>query len=165
MPLGRKPKSTFQKKIEGNPGKRPMNEDEPEAVEGLPECPAHVTGEAKAEWERTGAQLIKEGRMALVYKAVFAAYCVSWGRWVEAEQEIQKFGMVIKTPNGHLAQSPYLPIANKAWDHMMKAVVELGIGPSSQSRVSMVAPKVEQQSALGRIQDKRRGLRAVRKTV
>ena len=135
---GRKPKPTTQKRLEGNPGKRPLNEDEPEPSVGLPDCPDHLIGEAREEWYRIGKQMVAEKRMAVIYKAALAAYCQSWARWVEAEKQVQEFGTVIKSPKGYLIQSPYLPIANKAWEHMMKALSELGISPTSQARVAKV---------------------------
>ena len=136
--MGRKPKPTVVRKLENNPGKRPFNEDEPAAVAGLPRCPSHLKGEARREWHRLGKQLVKEKRMALVYKATFAAYCAAWGRWVEAEEKVHEFGPVITTPQGFLVQSPYLAISNKAWSQMMKALSELGISPTSQAKVSKV---------------------------
>lgn len=135
---GRKPVPTIVKRARGNPGKRPLNTDEPEAVPGLPECPSHLTDEARKEWERMGAQLASEQRMALVYKGAFAAYCQAWGRWVEAETMLKEYGLVVKDRKGLLARSPYLAIADTAWSQIMKAVAELGISPTSQARVSTV---------------------------
>lgn len=76
--------------------------------------------------------------MAHVFKAAFAAYCVSWGRWVEAERELQKSGAVVMTPNKFPVQSPWLAISNRALQQMMKALAELGLSPTSQARVSKV---------------------------
>ncbi len=135
---GRKPKPSALRRLEGNPGRRPLNENEPAAVAGLPKCPTHVKGEARREWHRIGKRLVAEKRMAHVYKAAFAAYCVAWGRWVEAERELEEFGTVIKTPQNFLVQSPYLAISNKAQAQMMKALSELGISPTSQAKVSKV---------------------------
>ncbi len=146
---GRRPKPTCDKKLAGNPGKRPLNEQEPEAVAGLPECPAHLSPEAKAEWGRLGAQLVREQRMALVYKGVLALYCSAWGRWVEAESKLQEGELVVQSPTGYLKQSPYLSISNKAWDQMLKAIAELGISPTSQARVSTV----RQPATVSRMQD------------
>jgi len=163
MPVGRRPKPTAVKKLAGNPGRRPLNDAEPEAVAGLPECPAHLGAEARAEWARLGAQLVSEQRMALVYKAPFAAYCVAWGRWVEAEEQIQQFGLVIKAPSGYLVQSPYVAIANKAWAQMMKAVSELGISPTSQARVSVVTDgRNEEANPLQQLQRQAVTLRRVK---
>ena len=138
MTVGRKPTPSIVKKLTGNPGKRKFNAREPKAAVGLPKCPQHITGEARREWKRIGAQMVEEKRMAPRYKAALAAYCVAWGRWADAEKHVQEFGTVIKSPSGFLIQSPYLPIANKAWSQMMKALAELGISPTSQARAMIV---------------------------
>ena len=138
MPPGRKPRASADKALDGNPGKRGLNQNEPKAVVGLPTCPKHLQGEARREWHRMGRKLKAEQRMALVYKAAFAIYCQAWGRWAEAEEKLAEFGLVITTKNGNLIQSPYLAIANKAMAQLQKALAELGISPSSQSRVSTV---------------------------
>ncbi len=48
----RKPTPTRLKLLGGNPGKRPLNLDEPQPEPTLPEPPAHLSDEAKAEWGR-----------------------------------------------------------------------------------------------------------------
>ncbi len=141
--MGRRPKTTSQKDLTGNPGRRPLNPNEPTAVAGLPRCPTHVTGPARLIWHRLGKQLVAERRMALVYEGAFAAYCVAWGRWVTAETALAKKpdaggGAVITSPNGHPMQSPWLAISNKAQQQMMKAISELGLSPTSSSKVSTV---------------------------
>jgi len=138
--MGRRPKPTAQRKLEGNPGRRPLNPDEPTAVAGLPPCPAHLHGEARLIWKRLGKQLLAEKRIALVYEGAFALYCSAWGRYVKAEKAMAKkrSGEVVKAPSGYLVQSPWLAISNRAQQQMMKAIGELGISPTSQSKVSKV---------------------------
>ena len=49
---GRKPKPTALKVLEGNPGKRPLNDREPVPPKGTLKCPAWLLPEAKKEWKR-----------------------------------------------------------------------------------------------------------------
>ena len=49
---GRKPKPTALKVLEGNPGKRPLNELEPKPKKQAPSCPSWLEPEAKKEWRR-----------------------------------------------------------------------------------------------------------------
>ncbi len=49
---GRKPTPTRLKLLRNNPGKRPLNPDEPQPEATLPEPPAHLSDEAKCEWQR-----------------------------------------------------------------------------------------------------------------
>lgn len=70
-----------------------------------------------------------------------AAYCVAYGRWVEAERMINEKGMLHVAPNGFIQPSPFLWIANKAWDQRLKQGSDLGLSSSSRSRVSVGSAK------------------------
>ena len=49
---GRKPKPTEAKKLAGNPGKRPLNQDEPKLPAASIEAPTHLDGEARVNYPR-----------------------------------------------------------------------------------------------------------------
>jgi P27 family predicted phage terminase small subunit len=135
---GRKPKPTLLKVLDGNPGKRPLNEREPSAPPGIPECPAWLDEEAKAEWERVIPELQEMGLLSSADRAALAAYCTAWSRWVEAEAQVKKFGTVVKSPEkGFPMKSPYLSIADQALETMRKLMVEFGLTPSSRSRIKV----------------------------
>lgn len=140
MAVGRKPKPTALKRLAGNPGKRPLNEREPQFAPTLPPCPRHVTGEARREWRRVGRELLRHGVLATVDRAALAAYCVAYARWVEAEAQVAKLGTIVKTSNGNLIQNPYLAVANRAMEQMTKLAAEFGMTPSSRSRVQVAEP-------------------------
>jgi len=107
------------------------------AVARLPACPAHLQGEARKEWWRTGRKLLDCGLVTEIDGAALALYCQAWARWVEAEANLSRFGVVIKSPSGFPIQSPYLAIANKAMEQMAKLLVEFGMSPSSRTRVAV----------------------------
>lgn len=135
MSQGRKPLPTAIKVAKGNPGKRPLNADEPKVAARLPACPVHLIGEARSEWNRTGKRLLRSGLISDLDTAAFAAYCQAWARWVEAEDKLRATGAVIKAPSGYPIQNPYLAIANKAIEQMKSFLTEFGMTPSSRSRV------------------------------
>lgn len=139
MGVGRKPKPTALRKAQGNPGHRPLNKNEPQPT-GIPKCPPHLDAAAKREWKRIGAELIALGLLTSVDRAALAAYCASWSRWVHADEQVQKFGAVIKSPkSGYPVPNPYVSVGNTALDHMRKFLTEFGMTPSSRSRIQ-VAP-------------------------
>ena len=70
---GRKPKPTAIKELEGNPGKRPLNEAEPKPVKKAPSCPKWLEPEAKKEWRRLSKQLEQSGVLTEVDQAAFAS--------------------------------------------------------------------------------------------
>ena len=61
-----------------------------------------------------------------VDRAVLAAYCQSYGRWVEAERKLSETPVLLKTPAGYVQQSPWLTVSNKQLELMAKFMAELG---------------------------------------
>ena len=133
---GRKPKPTTLKIIEGNPGKRPLNDREPIPPETIPDCPDWLDQTAQQEWERMSNILQEMGLLTTADRSALAAYCVAYSRWVQAEQQVQKFGTIVKSPEkGFPMKSPYLTVADQALEAMRKLMVEFGLTPSSRSRI------------------------------
>ena len=62
---GRKPKPTALKKLEGNPGKRPLTELEPLPPISVLRCPNWLLPEARKEWRRLAPALINMGVLTL----------------------------------------------------------------------------------------------------
>lgn len=60
---GRRPKSAALKLVTGNPGKRPIPNDEPVAVLGWPDKPPKLGKVASEEWDRLAALLDGEQRL------------------------------------------------------------------------------------------------------
>jgi len=133
---GRKQTPTRLKLLRGNPGHRPINQDEPKPQPRLPRAPQHLSEAAKKEWTRAGRFLLQLGLISDLDLAAFAAYCTAYGRWVEAEQALQTYGVMVKSPNNFPMQSPYLAVANRAMDQMRSLLSEFGMSPASRTRVS-----------------------------
>jgi P27 family predicted phage terminase small subunit len=137
---GRKPKPTSQKLLEGNPGKRPIRGREPQPPRSQPSCPAHLSASAKAEWKRLAQSLNGIGLLTQADRAVLAAYCQAYGRWVEAERRLAETPMLLKTPAGYVQPSPWLGIANKQVELMTRLMAEIGLTPAARSRLSVQIP-------------------------
>jgi len=107
-----------------------------------PECPAHVIGAAREEWDRIIALLEKYKLITDIDTAALALYCVSYGRWQEAEKKIKEIkvdggdGLIVKSPNGYPIQNPYLAIANRAMEDCYKYLQQFGLSPAARSRVT-----------------------------
>jgi P27 family predicted phage terminase small subunit len=133
---GRKPKPTRLKILYGNPGRRPLNHNEPTPGVATPRCPAHLCDEAKAEWKRISRELHALGLLARIDRAALAAYCQAWARWVKAEGLLKHTGEVLKSQEtGAFYQNPYLSVANRALEQMHRFLTEFGMTPSSRSRI------------------------------
>ena len=133
---GRKPKPSNIKLMEGNPGRRPLNDREPVPAGGIPDYPDWLDDRAKAEWFRITRVLLDMRLLTSADSTALAAYCTTYSRWVNAELHVQKFGTVVKTPKTDFPmKSPYLTIADQAMEAMRKFMVEFGLTPSSRSRI------------------------------
>jgi P27 family predicted phage terminase small subunit len=128
-------KPTAWRRMEGNRGKKAWNHAEPVPPEGVPDCPEHLSEEAREEWHRLVETLVSMGVITIVDRAVLAAYCQAYGRWVEAEERLRETPLLIKTPSGYVQQSPWLGIANRQMELMGRYMAEIGLTPASRSRV------------------------------
>lgn len=137
---GRKPKPAALKELEGNPGHRPLDDIGLALPSTLPRCPKHLTGEARREWRRVTKELAESNLLAGVDRAALAAYCQTWSRWVQAEEQLANDELVKTTDKGYEYPNPWLGIANTALDQMRKFLVEFGMTPSSRSRVKVDKP-------------------------
>lgn len=135
---GRKPVPTALKLINGNPGKRPLNGNEPKPVIAMPTCPAHLSAPAKTEWKRLVRYLHDLGIITELDRSALAAYCQAYGRWVEAERALKKSPPLLRTPAGYVQPSPWLAIANKNLELMHRFISELGLSPVARSRVETI---------------------------
>lgn len=133
---GRRPKPTRLKVLTGNPGRRPLNEDEPQPEVVIPECPPELGPVAKREWDRLAAELVALKLLTNLDRAALAAYCGAYALWAEATEQIQKYGTMVKSPTGYPIQSPYVSIANRQAEIMMRVASEFGFTPASRGRIS-----------------------------
>ena len=132
---GRKPKPTGMKQLEGNPGKRKLNEHEPKPEKKAPACPKWLEPEAKKEWKRLARKLEQMGVLTEVDMAAFAGYCQSYARWKEAEEFITQYGTIVRTPSGYWSQVPQVSIAQTNLKLMSKLAEQFGLTPSARSRI------------------------------
>jgi P27 family predicted phage terminase small subunit len=119
-----------------NPGKRPLNAREPRPEPALPECPPELSPTAQREWTRLAGELLKLNLITNLDRGALATYCGAYAMWAESMEQIQKYGTMVKSPTGFPIQSPYLSIANRQAEIMMRIASEFGFTPASRSRIS-----------------------------
>jgi P27 family predicted phage terminase small subunit len=139
---GRRPKPTRLKVLTGNPGKRPLNVNEPRPEIAIPDCPVELGPVARREWDRLAVELSSLRILTNLDRAALAAYCGAYAMWAEATEAIQKFGTMVKSPSGYPQQSPYVAVANRQAEIMMRIASEFGFTPASRSRIT-TPPKDE----------------------
>jgi P27 family predicted phage terminase small subunit len=136
---------TKLKVLRGNPGKRSIRpEPEPQIVDAPPPAPRILRGDAKHEWERVTAELMRLGMLTTVDLHPLAAYCQSFGRWMEAEETFARFadadpithGLMVKGSLGNPVQNPLVKIADRAAENMVRYAAEFGFTPVARTRIS-----------------------------
>jgi len=137
---GRLPKPTNLKILEGNPGHRPLNKHEPKPASRAV-CPSHLTALAKREWRRVSVELEQLGLLTGVDAAELAAYCCAYGRWIEAEREVKKHGLLVPSAvPGVLKSNPAIAVVNQCLTQIDKFSSQFGMTPASRSRISVAPP-------------------------
>ena len=103
-------KPTALKLIAGNPGRRPLPENEPQPEPGA-EMPDWLTEEARVHWPQVAKQLEDNvGVLTRMDQVALAIYCEKSAQYKEAHDRVVKHGTIVKSPNGFPMQSPFLAI-------------------------------------------------------
>ena len=150
---GRKRIPTKLKIIKGTDQPCRMNPNEAEPDLAIPSPPEHLSQTASVEWGRVSQELYYLGLLSRIDRAALAAYCQSYSRWVEAELQLTQKGLLVKTKNKNIIQSPLVGIANKSMEMMHKFLTEFGMTPAARARVQANKPEY--------IQDKKKGFGAL----
>lgn len=156
MPRGRRPLPTNLKKLRGNPGKRklPKAGEEPTSSLADPEMPKGLSKVAQKEW-RDVVPILRE--MKVLTKAdgkALAAYCHNFSRWLEAEKEMERHGIMVEEPvfgrpdeqgerdivGYKYKRNPCNSISNDAQKIMKSFLIEFGLTPASRAKLRVEKP-------------------------
>jgi P27 family predicted phage terminase small subunit len=148
---GPAPKPTKLKILNGNPGKRPLNDAEPEPTPGA-SMPDWLSPSAKAEWKRIIVELKLHGLVTRLDRAALAAYCQAYAELKWATTTLDKEGRIVAvyahTEAGDIlldskrkpvAESykphPAVKLQRDAFARVKAFLAEFGLTPSSRTRV------------------------------
>ena len=79
--------------------------------------------------------LMAAGRLTELDRDALVIYCTAFADWLAAKEALQTCGAVIKSPSGYPVQSPYVAIAAKNLDTIVRLGVEFGLTPASRRRL------------------------------
>jgi len=134
---GRKPVPTHLKIVRGNPGRRPLNKNEPLPIGDLVDAPEWFSVSQKVGWAYA-IENAPRGLLKKLDRSVLTAWVVAEDLHRKATEQVEKFGIITKAPNTGLPiQSPYLPIVNKQAQIMLKAAEQMGFTPAARSRIQV----------------------------
>jgi phage terminase small subunit len=124
---GTPPQPTSLKILRGNPGRRPLNMDEPKPNLANGAAPAFLPEEARAVWDRIAPELVATDRLAIEDQDLLAAGCWllakarKYAAWVDREET--------------LGVSPFLGAAIKCFDRAVMILARFGVTPSERSKI------------------------------
>jgi P27 family predicted phage terminase small subunit len=121
--------------MDGNPGKRPINQDIPVSL-GMPVCPDHLNEYARKTWN-----LITDNMPSRLYGAVdtnvLAAYCVAASLHRDCVIELKTSGAVVTSEGGAPYQSPWISILNRQAALIATLGTRLGLDPAARNNLSV----------------------------
>lgn len=144
MAVGRKPRPTALKVIEGNPGKHKLPKNEPKPRPVRPEMPAYLDTEGRKRWEELVSDLESIGVLTVVDREVLGGYCAAFASFVSATRILEEKGWVTTAQSGYEMPSPWVAIRNRAMDDLRRFGAELGIGAASRSRIEVKKPDADE---------------------
>jgi len=143
MPRGRKPLASKVHERNGsydtNPQRR--NHREPQAIEGAPEMPECVSSDevAAAKWNETCQFLKQMGILAKSDVVLLEQFCVTYSLYLTTLKSVRKTGVVlVRTKDGDTKayRNPFTTELQKLMDRIHKLIADLGLSPSSRSRLT-----------------------------
>lgn len=144
---GRKKTPAKVVQLHGNPGKRPINDQEPKFALGIPEPPAFLSETAQKWWNYHVGDLDAAGILARADLGVLASYCTALANLEIAEKQIQIHGYTQETIQAGEKKSPWVLIAKESRDQIRSLGSELGLTAASRARLK-AAPR-DQDEAKG----------------
>lgn len=138
---GRRPKPTHLRVVSGNPGKRPINSDEPKPRRELPSPPAHITDGARLAWGRLTVLLDRMGVLTEADAMALERLAELYGEVVELTGTLASLGRTYEseTESGGTIVRPRPEAAMLAdADRRFRAyLIEFGLTPAARSKVRM----------------------------
>lgn len=106
-----------------------------------PTMPRTLGPEGRAEWRRVTRMLGERGLLDQADRAVIAAYCRTWERWLELDGITRQYAE--PTPAGR-ALTPEWRALRECTQQLLNLAAQLGMTPAS--RLRLPAPAQEQQA-------------------
>lgn len=141
--MGRKPKPTRLKILNGNPGGRPLNATEPHPRRGIPEPPACLDAFAREVWAELVPELDRLGLLTVVDRWALAAFCTACSDFEDATQTIANETRQTARGTGALMTHPAFTRRRQAMKDIRDFCALFGLDPSSRSRLHVDPPSEE----------------------
>jgi P27 family predicted phage terminase small subunit len=138
--MPRRPQPTSLKVLRGNPGKRRLNDAEPQPPADGIQPPAWLAGDALAKWSELVPILQSVGLLTRADVGPLSRYCDTWAWWRRCREVIDRDGdtVVVRDDAGRVKwgqQRPEVGIVSKLAQQMSRLEAEFGLSPSARSAI------------------------------
>ena len=149
---GRKPKPVERHIANGDPSKHGTGKlqerlkAQVKARIGLPRCPTHLRGRARACWNMWKLELVLMGLDSRPDAMMLEGACVHYARAVQADMVIARSGSTIEEPivnsegeeiGTKIRKHPAVEVSNRAWMLAKAFCSEFGLSPVSRTRLTI----------------------------
>ena len=140
---GRKPKPREVQIAEGRHLKNPQRfkDEVPATSPDEPTMPAHLKGYAAAAWDDIEVVMRAASLWSVTYQVTIELYCETYANYRLALERVEQTGQAIVTQDKdgqpNVRRNPFSVELHKYKEETMKLLTELGLTPSSRSRVTI----------------------------
>jgi len=160
---GRPPTPTKLKLLKGNPGRRPINDREPQPLRTIPECPSFLNKKEGEIWDAVSRKLYDMGVLTEVDDLALAVFCEYFLEYRKLSDQAKKTGIFIKVKNGKetktyvdpetgksvtkevdryiVQRSPVAAARDTAWSIAGRILASFGMSPAARTRLKIELEK------------------------
>jgi P27 family predicted phage terminase small subunit len=140
MRRGNKPAPAALRVLRGTPGKLSTDAPLPPPLSASPPCELDGDNYAMAEWRRLVPGLIECGQVTMADRTLLVAYCLKYAQWLRLEEDARDEGAVVEGGSHNPVINPTCRLANQTLAVLLRAAGELGITPTTRTRVHRTGP-------------------------
>lgn len=138
---GRRPTPTELKLVRGNPGKRPINKNEPQPARRIPSAPVHLASEGQVAWGRLTVLLDRMGVLTEADGFALERLCDCYAEILTLRELIDAQGRTYETTSTQgesvLKANPAVAMLADVDRRFKSYLVEFGLTPAARSKVQV----------------------------
>lgn len=126
--------------LRGNPGKRPLNEAEPQGAPASSACPEGLGEFGEALWNSVAPYLAANGLLSCEGAPLLEQACRHYERARQAGRQLAEQDMVVITAQGSLQVNPLVRIEQQSTQMVLRILQNYGCTPSSRTGLTAAPP-------------------------
>jgi P27 family predicted phage terminase small subunit len=142
--MGRHPTPTALKLLRDNPGKRPINHEEPMP----PPCdmtpPAGLTGLALEKWDEMTKLFAAMGVLTQADRHAVQRYCLMWEQWHNLEAHCREHGSTQITSTGYSQVTAEATLVKSLRKELLEIERQFGMTPAARSSMKVTGASAPQ---------------------